>query len=175
MGMFLQSVSFRRPQGRDWGKVAGEIQALVESFGLDAVPTHLEEERPFYCVLSPYGDFGTAAEQLAQKISAITGDYAISAMCVDSDFNELALYSNGTLLDKGYNGEPYEEYAEFGMSEPLHLEAWKPLLLDPTQEGDLEETLFGDEIFAEDLLRKLTKLTGFPVLDDELLMETLDF
>lgn len=165
MGMFMQSVSFRRPADRDWVSLAPRIRALLESYGENPELVGLEAEKDYFCVLSPYGDMGTAVELLAQGISAITGDYAIAAQCVDSDFNMLTLYHGGETVDAGSSGNLYEEFAELGAGGELHPALWQPLLKDPTQTAELEQALLGEALYAEELLRKLTELTGFPVFD----------
>lgn len=165
MGMFMQSVSFRRPADRDWATLVPQIRALLESYGENPEPVGLEADKECFCVLSPCGDMGTAVELLAQGISAITGDYAIAAQCVDSDFNLLTLYHGGEAVDSGSSGNLYEEFAELGVGGELHPALWQPLLKDPAQTAELEQALQGEAIFADELLRKLTELTGFPVFD----------
>ena len=50
------------------------------------------------------------------------------------------------------------------MSGEPKMEYWKPLLPD----GQME-TLGPVEVFAEDNLRKLSQVTGLPLLDDDML------
>lgn len=165
MGMFMQSVSFRRPPNGDWRELAQRIRVLIESHGQDADSVGLEEDRVFYSLISPFGDMGPSVVELSQSISELTGDYAIQAECVDSDFNFLTLYYGGQVVDAGCNGNPYEEFAECGMNGPLHPEKWYPLLLEPEKKAELDRVLLGKAICAEDLLKDLTALTGFPIFD----------
>ena len=103
----------------------------------------------------------------------LTGDYAVMAMCVDSDYNMMELYRSGELLEKSCIGECYDEYAEeFGYGEP-DLEKWVPLLLNSGRLEDLKEALFDVDVFADGNLRLLTELTGLPILDDEMMMSAV--
>ena len=174
MGMFMQSVSFHRPGDRDWKAMVPWVRDLLERYGQDPDQVRLEEDREFFCVFSPYGDMGPAVGELAQGISAITGDYVIAAQCVDSDFNLITLYRDGKAIDEGSSGVPDEDFLEVGAGDRLHPERWYPILKDPARKADLEHALLGEEVFAEALLVQLTELTGFPVFSYEMLEDLED-
>ncbi|MBR6596238.1 MAG: hypothetical protein IKK72_06705 [Oscillospiraceae bacterium] len=169
MGMFMASLSFRCPDQNKWQnlkprleKVCAEIPGLV---------TNMDSSGPGYVLLSPYGDLGPALGELVEQISALTGDYAVMAMCVDSDFNMMELYHGGKLLERSCIGECYYDLPEEMAVAAPDIENWKPLLIKPEQMEALSEALFGEEVFAEDNLRKLSALTGLPIFDDELMFE----
>lgn len=167
MGMFMASVSFRCSDKTVWQKIRPEVENMF--LGLDGLVSNLDSDGPGYVILSPYGDMGQFLADLPEKISALTGDYAVMAMCVDSDFDTLELYYAGELLEQSCIGEVYEEYSEFMEVNRPNMELWKPLLLDQTQGEVLSTALFSEEVCAEDNLRKLSRLTGLPIFDDELM------
>lgn len=169
MGMFMASLAFRCADQHKWEdlkprleKVCAEIPGLV---------TNLESSGPGYVLLSPYGDLGPVLGDLVGQVSALTGDYAVMTMCVDSDFNILELYHRGELLERSCIGECYYEMPEEMEMKSPDLETWKPLLLDASKIQELSDALCGEEVFAEDNLRKLSSLTGLPIFDDKLMFE----
>ena len=164
MGMFMASVAFR--PGKNWEAVKPEIEKLHQD--VSGLVTNLDQACTGYAIVSPYGDQAAFLDGLALPISRITGDYAVMAICNDSDFNIMELYHNGIRIERSCIGECYEEFYEL---EPLGApdpENWKPLLLDPNQEDALQEALFEEEVFAEDNLRMLSAVTGLPIFDDAL-------
>lgn len=173
MGMSMASVAFRCPDTQKWAQIKPWIEKDFK--GVSGLVDNLDGEGPGYVILSPYGDMAMLLSELPERISHLTGDYAVFATCVDSDFCLMELYLGGELVDKGCIGEVYEELDEAGPAGQLDLESWKPLLLDETQAEALSDALFGEEVFAEDQLRKLTKLTGLPIFDDELMLAGEEF
>lgn len=171
MGMFMASVSFRCADTEKWKAVRPEIEKMF--LGLEGLVSNFDSEGPGYGILNPYGDMGMFLAELPEKISALTGDYALMAMCVDSDYNMMELYRSGELLEKSCIGECYDEYAEeFGYGKP-DLEIWRPLLTDPGRLEELKTALFEVEVFADANLCLLTELTGLPVLDEEMMMSAV--
>jgi hypothetical protein len=169
--MFMASVSFRCEDREKWEKGKHEIENMF--LGLDGLVSNLDSEGTAFGILSPYGDMGMFLAELPKKISRITGDYAVMAMCADSDYNMMELYRDGELLEKSCIGECYEDYdGDLGYESP-DVEKWAPLLLDQTRLDELKRALFEVDVFAEDNLRLLTELTGLPVLDDEMMMSAL--
>lgn len=169
MGMFMASVSFFCADREKWT----QLRPLVEQMLKDTpeVVTNFEEAGPGYVILDMRGyHIGTLAE-LPERISALTGDYAVMAICNDSDFNLMGLFQNGNCLERSYIGEVYEEYEEFEEVTAPDITLWKSLLQDPTRVEELNEALYVREIFAEDNLRLLTDLTGLPIFDDEIFMK----
>ena len=169
MGMFMASLAFRCADQDKWQdlkprleKVCTEIPGLVDN---------LESSGPGYVLLSPYGDQGPVLGDLVERISTLTGDYAVMAMCIDSDFNIMELYHGGKLLERSCIGECYYELPEEETLASPNMDNWMPLLMDPTQSETLSEALFGEAVFAEDNLRKLSALTGLPIFDDKLMFE----
>lgn len=167
MGMFMSSVAFRYTKTDGWAFTKARIKAMCS--GVDGLVDNLDSDGPGYAIVSPYGDMGSFLAELPEKISRLTKDYVVFATCVDSDFNLLALYQNGVLLENSCVGEVYEEYAEFMEINAPEVEHWEPLLLDKTQRKALEAALNQDQVFAEDHLRLLTELTGIPIFDDEMM------
>ena len=172
MGMFMASVSFRCTDKEKWEMIKPEILNMLQ--GMDGLVNNLNSDGPGYAILSPYGDKGQFLAELPEIISMWTGDYAVMAMCVDSDFNTLELFHAGVLLEQSVIGEIYEEYSEFMEVTLPDISHWKPLLQDPSWEDALSEALLGEEILAEDSLRKLSKLTGLPIFDDALMMAGME-
>ena len=167
MGMFMTSVSFRRGNDTNWN----EIKPLIENMfkGVEDLSDNLDTEGPAYAILDAYGHMSMFLSELPEIISKLTGDYAVFANCVDSDFATLELYCNGDLLDSCVIGEVYEEFSEFCEAKSPDLEIWKRLLLDEGQIDLLNHALFGHEVFVEDQLRMLTQVTGLPIFDDEMI------
>lgn len=171
MGMFMASVSFRCADRERWTVVKPQIEELF--LGLDGLVCNFDSEGPGYAIVSPYGDMGMFLAELPPRISALTGDYAVMATCVDSDFDLLELYHNGALLEKSYIGEIFEEFDEFPELDKPDAEKWALLLHNPDDRIALENALADVDVFAEDNLRELTKLTGLPIFDDELMFGEL--
>lgn len=167
MGMFMQSLSFRRPKDKTWKPLKEELTRLLSMYKMDAA--QLEREQEAYGLCDPYGDtFGPETELLAAAISKATGDYAVTAQCVDSDFAVVELYHAGKKIDVGSICEPYEELGFLGKPHP---DFWKPLLQDSAEEQALESALLEDAVFAENQLRELTRLTGLPIFDLDAMLE----
>ena len=172
MGTFMASASFRRPQQSNWSELKPKIQAMYQ--GIERLVDDLAKEQSSYAIISPYGDMGMYLQDIPQQVSALTGDYAIFCMCVDSDFALLELYHNGQLLEKSVIdcegiAEEMEELAE--LTTPA-LELWKPLLQNPEDEQALQTAFTEEFVFVEDQLRKISELTGIPVFDDEMVYES---
>ena len=172
MGMFMASVAFRVTDKNDWAQIKPRIESMFR--GLDGLTNNLDSEGPGYAIVSPYGDMGMFLAELPEKISRMTGDYAVFASCNDSDFDLLELYRNGVLLDKCYVGECFEDYLEeigedVGYGKP-NLEKWLPLLADQSRLPELQQALGEVDVFAEDNLRLLSDVTGLPIFDDALML-----
>lgn len=167
MGMFMASLAFRCPDQEKWAQVKPRLQKVCVNF--PGLVNNLDSDGPGYVLLSPYGDLGGVLGELVEQVSALTGDYAVMAMCVDSDMDTLELYRCGELVERSVIGEFYYEVPEEMKPTEPSLENWKPLLLDGSSEDALSEALFEDEVFAEDNLRKLSQLTGLPIFDDKLM------
>ena len=172
MGTFMASASFRRPQQSNWSELKPKIQAMYQ--GIERLVDDLEKEQNAYTVISPYGDMGMYLQDIPQRVSALTGDYAIFCMCVDSDFAVLELYHNGQLLEEsvidceGF-AEDIDELAE--LTNPA-LELWKPLLQNPEDEQALQTAFTEEYVFVEDQLRCISRLTGIPIFNDEMVYES---
>ena len=167
MGMFMASLTFRCADEEKWKNLKPRLEKLcAETTGL---VNNLESPGPGYVLLSPYGDLGPILGDLVEQISGLTGDYAVMAMCFDSDFNMMELYHCGELVERSCIGECYYELPEEMEAGAPNIENWKPLLLNPEQTDALSNALFGEEVFAEDNLRKLSQLTGLPIFDDKLM------
>lgn len=167
MGMFMTSVAFRPNEKIDWNTVRAEIAKCC--IGDSNLTDNLYQQANGYAIVSPYGEEGALLAQLAPYISELIKDYVVLATCVDSDFNILELYYNGQCVESCSIGSIYEDVFE-GLPGKPNLEKWKLLLLDPSQEDALRDAMFGNEIFAEDMLRKLSALTALPIFNDELVM-----
>jgi len=167
MGMFMASLTFRCADEETWKNLKPRLEKFcAETPGL---VNNLDSPGPGYVLLSPYGDLGPVLEDLVEQISGLTGDYAVMAACVDSDFNMMELYHRGELVERSCIGECYYELPEEMEAAAPSIENWKPLLLNPEQTDALSDALFGEEVFAEDNLRKLSQLTGLPIFDDKLM------
>ena len=169
MGMFMASVSFRCADTEKWTQLKPWIERMFQQ--IPDLVTNFDDPGPGYVILDMRGYQVRELADLPERISALTGDYAVMAVCNDSDFNLMSLYHNGTCLESSFIGEVYEEYEEFPELAIPDVKLWKPLLLDESQEDALHQALYGHEIFAEDNLRALTELTGLPIFDDELFMK----
>jgi len=167
MGMFMASLSFRCTDQDKWQNLKPRLEKICAE--IPGLITNMDSPGPGYVLLSPYGDQGPVLGDLVAQISKLTGDFAVMAMCVDSDFNMMELYHGGELVERSCIGECYYELPEDATTP--NLENWKPLLLNPEQTEALSDALFGEEVFAEDNLRKLTALTGLPIFDDKLMFQ----
>lgn len=172
MGTFMASASFRRPQQLNWSELKPKIQAMYQ--GIERLVDDLEKEQSAYAIISPYGDMGMYLQEIPQQVSALTGDYAIFCMCVDSDFALLELYHNGQLLEKSVIDcegitEGIDELAD--LTTPA-LELWNPLLQNPEDEHGLQAAFTEEFVFAEEQLRKISELIGIPVFDDHMVYES---
>ncbi len=169
MGMFMASVSFRCSDREKWTQVRPWIERMFHH--IPGLVTNFDDHGPGYVILDMRGYQVPELADLPERISALTGDYAVLAICNDSDFNLMSLFHNGNCLENSFIGEVYEEYEEFPELTAPDFGLWKPLLKDASQEETLRQALYGQEIFAEDNLRALTELTGLPIFDDELFMK----
>ena len=172
MGAFMASASFRCPEQSNWPELKLKIQAMYQ--GIERLVDDFAKEQNAHTIISPYGDMGMFLQDIPQRVSALTGDYAIFCMCVDSDFALLELYHNGRLLEKSVLGEPelfaeIDELSELGTPD---LAVWKPLLLNIGNLAELLQAFTQDAVFVEDQLRKISELTGIPVFDDNLVYES---
>ena len=105
-------------------------------------------------------------------ISKLTGEYAVGSVCIDSDFAALVLAKAGKQVDMGYIGTPYGMEGVPGLE--LTAARWQPLLQPQAEPQKLHDCLFGKFVCAEDQLRTLSRLTGLPIFDDQLLMEMIE-
>lgn len=172
MGTFMASASFRRPQQANWTELKKKIQTMYQ--GIERLVDDLAKEQSAHAIISPYGDMGMYLQDIPQRVSALTGDYAIFCMCVDSDFALLELYCNGQLVEKSVIDcegitEGIDELAE--LTTPA-LELWTPLLQNPEDEQALQTAFTEAFVFAEEQLRKISKLTGIPIFDDHMVYES---
>ena len=166
MGVFMASVAFRITEKNNWEVIKPQIESMFK--GLDGLTDNLDSDGPGYAIVSPYGEMGMLLAELPEKISKMTGDYAVFANCCDSDFALVELYHNGTLVEKSCIGECYEEFEDFvGSTEPVPTN-WLPLLVEQSRLPDLEQALGEVDVFAEDNLRLLSEVTELPIFDDEL-------
>ena len=169
MGIFMASLSFRCTDKEKWTKIKPVIREAVSN--IDGIVDNLDTDGPGYGLLNLFGDESSVLAQLPEKISALTEDYAVFAVCVDSDFNLLSLYNNGKLLENSYIGHVYPEYREFCPLKKPAVKQWLPLLENPAKAFSLRRALYVHEVFAEDNLRRLSELTGLPILDDNMIEE----
>ena len=166
MGTFMASLAFRCADKEKYAHLKPRLEQICKDF--PGRVNNLSSDGPGYALVSPYGDLGGVLAELVEQISSLTGDYAVMAMCVDSDLDTLELYRGGELVERSAIGEFYYEVPEEMMPSAPILDNWKPLLLDPTQTDALSDALFGKVVFAEDNLRKLSHVTGLPIFDDRL-------
>ena len=168
MGLFFESICFRRPKEGNWQETKEKIRELFASCGLDPEQLGLEQDREGYGLCEDGQELAARFERLIPAISAVTGDYALGTLCVDSDFLEVFLFRDGQLVEQGSIGEPYEEIP--GFTGRLTPETWLPLLKDSSRKEDFFHCLLGaDYVFMEDAAREFTRLTGLPMIDDEAL------
>jgi len=166
MGMFMASLAFRCEDKEKYMQLRPHLEKICADF--PGIVSNLHSEGPGYALVSPYGDLGGVLADRVEQVSALTGDYAVLAMCVDSDMDTLELYRDGKLVERSAIGQFFYDVPEEMMPTAPGMDNWKPLLLDPSDTEALSDALFGNEIFAEDNLRKLSRLTGLPIFEDGL-------
>lgn len=164
MGMSMASVAFRRCE--NWETTKAEIEKML--LGVSGLTNNLQQDHVGYAIVSPRGDQGAFLARLAAHVSLLTGDYAVMATCVDSDFNILELYRGGELVERSCVGRIYKEFFRPDELNKPDFENWKPLLQDSAKERKLRRVLNGRALFAENQLRKLSALTDLPIFDDVL-------
>ncbi len=170
MGTSMASLAFRYDNA-DKKQLMEKLKASFD--GVEGIVHNFDTDGPGYAAVSPYGDMGMFLSEYSEQISALINDYVIMTICNDSDFSILMLYHNGALLEQCAIGEIYEEMAEIcGFVEPT-VDLWKKLLLNCDELPALEDALYTQEIFAEDNLRKLSKLFGMPIFDNKMVFETI--
>lgn len=172
MGMFMASVSFRKPEESVWLQAKEKIQQWISQVGGLNSNLHLEED--VVGIVSPYGEEAQILSEMALLVSNLIGGTVIYANCCDSDFNLLEVYDKGEPVEKCCIGEVYEEFAEFMECHQPNFEFWNDLLLESSRVEELRSALYEREICAEDNLRKLSELIGLPVFDDALVFEGED-
>ena len=172
MGMFMASVSFRKPEESVWLQAKERIQQWISQVGGLNSNLHLEEEA--VGIVSPYGEEARILSEMAMLVSKLIGGTVIFATCHDSDFNLLEVYQNGEQVENCCIGEVYEEFAEFMECNQPNFEFWNDLLLESSRVEELRAALYEREVCAEDNLRKLSELIGLPVFDDALVFEGED-
>ena len=166
MGMFMASLSFRKPEETIWCKAKERIQQWLSN--VEGLTNNLDADVDGFAIVSPYGEDGMILAESALPLSKIITGTVIMASCVDSDFNLLEVFDRGESVEKCYIGEIYEEYEEVMDCTAPNMDFWKSLLLDADNVQELQMALFDEENFAEDNLRKLSELIGFPVFEDSL-------
>lgn len=166
MGTSMASVAFRRNEKTNWEKIKPRIADMFA--GVEGLVSNLDSEASGYAIVSPYGDMGMFLADLPEKISELTEDYVVMTACFDSDFAVMELYQAGKMLEECAVGEVYEEYEEFCCTNKADMRLWKGLLLDESDMDALSDALYGEEIFVEDQLRVISRVSGLPVFDDEM-------
>lgn len=167
MGLSFQSISFRRPHDRPWDSICTHLKQLFFRYGIPVTDLHLDEDRPAYGYCTNDYDRMILQQTLLTRLSAITGDYVVGVTCVDSDFMLLVLLKDGQEIDSG--GIGVSDFADMLNEDisKLSLEAWSPLLKDPSQEAALQICFDAENfVLIEDAARELTRLTGLPILDE---------
>lgn len=171
MGVFMASLSFRKPEQEIWTHGKERIEKWLSE--IDGLTSNLDDTADGIAIVSPYGEDAYVLAGSAQPISRMIQGYVIMASCVDSDFNLLEVFYNGESVEKCCIGELYEEYKEIMDCGAASYEFWKRLLLDESREEELRHALYGKEILAEDNLRLLSGLIGFPVFNDDLVFHDI--
>lgn len=169
MGVFMASVAFRCTDSRVWENAKPRIKEMIQQW--DALTNNLDSDGQAFAIVSPFGHEGGILAEMAEPISELVNDYAVFATCVDSDFAMLELYQNGEHLESSFIGHVYEEYAELVTIKQPDMDLWRPLLIDQNETDQLELALISKQVFVEDQLCLLTKLTGLPVFDEHLVFE----
>ena len=167
MGTSMASVSFRCKEEKRWNK----SQILDMIHGVEGLTSNLDDNSMYYAIVSPYGDMGMFLSELPEKISVLTEDYVVMCGCFDSDFAVLELVKNGQSIEECAIGAVYEEYEEFCCTNKPNVDLWCQLLIHPEDREELVNALLGEEVFVEDQLRAISRLTGFPVFMDELVYD----
>lgn len=170
MGLFLGSVAFHCPVGGNQETLIAWLEQLFRKYDLDLMQ-EIQRGKNWGVYDTEMACEGSILD-LACDVSRLTGDYAVGALCVDSDFVELGLFLDGVELDHSYMGRVYEEFCEVMGTEVApkpDLDQWRKLLLRPEDAEALEACLYGEYVLVEDGLRTLSELTGFPILNDDLM------
>ena len=169
MGTSMASVAFRRTDAVNWDVVKPQILDMFD--GIDGLVSNLDQNVNGYAIVSPYGDMGMFLAELPEKISALTDDYAVMCVCVDSDFALLELYKSGSMLEECMVGEAYDDFDGTLCTNRADMRLWKALLTNPEQLDELADAMYREDIFVEDQLRDITRITGLPIFDDTLVYE----
>ncbi len=166
MGLSMSSLVFRCSEHSACDDILRRIREITDDY--EGLVHNFDQPSSAYAIVSPYGDLAPVLGELAEDISAMSEDYVIMTGCVDSDFAILEVFLRGELVERCCIGEIYEEMEEiFGVTKPRR-ELWQKLLPEGTDPEALEEVLYGESLFVEDQLRKLSALTGLPIMDDGL-------
>lgn len=168
MGTSMASVSFRRTDSMNRPDMRLRVEAMYQD--VKGLVSNLDQGNNGCAIVSPHGDQETLLQNMAEKISALLGDYAVFCICADSDFALLELYHKGMLLEKSVIGalELVDEIDELSQVELPDPALWKPLLLDAGNLDALQQAFTEDEGFAEDQLLTISELTGIPIFDETL-------
>ncbi len=170
MGLFSFNLAFQRPADQIWEASKSDIYNMFS--GVDGSFTDLKLERAGYGLMSFDPETGMKLPDMAQLISKMLHTYALTAQVVDSDFSVMQLYYDGNMLEESYIGVIYDEFADACPLGIPNLELWKQLLLDEGKTDLLAEALHEEAVFVEDQLRKISELTGIPIMENGL-MEAL--
>lgn len=170
MGLFSFNLAFRRPANQIWEASKSDIHTMFS--GVDGSFTDLTIERAGYGLMSFDPETGMKLPDMALLISKMLHTYALTAQVVDSDFSVMQLYCDGNMLEESYIGTMYDEFADACPLDIPNLELWKQLLLDEGKTDLLAEALHEESVFVEDQLRKISELTGIPIMENGL-MEAL--
>ena len=170
MGMYLDSVAFYWPKGKTREALAPRLESFFEGYGLKL--RMKDPTRESYAVYDENQSCSDVMPELIVTLSELTGEYAVGSVCIDSDFAALVLAKAGKQVDMGYIGTPYGMEGAPGLE--LTAARWQPLLQPQAESQELHDCLFGKFVCAEDQLRTLSRLTGLPIFDDQLLMEMIE-
>ena len=170
MGMCLDSVAFYWPKDKTREELAPKLESFFEGYGLKL--RMKDPTRESYAVYDENQSCSDVMPELIVTLSELTGEYAVGSVCIDSDFAALVLAKAGKQVDMGYIGTPYGMEGAPGLE--LTAARWQPLLQPQAESQELHDCLFGKFVCAEDQLRTLSRLTGLPIFDDQLLMEMIE-
>ena len=170
MGMFLDSVAFYWPKDKTREELAPKLESFFVGYGLKL--RMKDPTRESYAVYDENQSCSDVMPELIVTLSELTGEYAVGSVCIDSDFAALVLAKAGKQVDMGYIGTPYGMEGAPGLE--LTAARWQPLLQPQAESQELHDCLFGKFVCAEDQLRTLSRLTGLPIFDDQLLMEMIE-
>ena len=170
MGMFLDSVAFYWPKDKTREELAPKLESFFEGYGLKL--RMKDPTRESYAVYDENQSCSDVMPELIVTLSELTGEYAVGSVCIASDFAALVLAKAGKQVDMGYIGTPYGMEGAPGLE--LTAARWQPLLQPQAESQELHDCLFGKFVCAEDQLRTLSRLTGLPIFDDQLLMEMIE-